>query len=60
MIYSGIDWSGDVGDPAKGSLSPLFVVVIAHVAGQDLLLLQEILAGVRGSCPYSAVDWVAG
>ena len=49
MIYSGIDWSGDVGDPAKSSLSPLFVTVIAHIDGQDLPLLAQTLDGVRAA-----------
>jgi hypothetical protein len=49
MIYSGIDWSGDPGDPAKSALSPRFVAAIAHIDGEHLHLLEESLINVRAA-----------
>jgi len=54
VIYSGIDWSGDAGDPRKSGLSPLLVTAIAHIDGNQLPLLHEVLDRVRADRGLSA------
>jgi hypothetical protein len=47
-IVSGLDWSGDGGDPRKtpGS-SPLFVTVVVHIVETDWHLLETVFEDVR-------------
>lgn len=49
MIYSGLDWSGDPGDPAKSERSPFLVIVIVHLDGDHLGMLDAALARARRS-----------
>jgi hypothetical protein len=47
VIYSGLDWSGDIGDPARTDLFPWLPFAIVHVDGTDLRGLAEALNRVR-------------
>jgi hypothetical protein len=48
VIYTGVDWSGDPGDPARRpGISPLFVFACVSIAGEDLPFLSARLAHVR-------------
>ena len=46
-IVTGLDWSGDAGDPAKSPGQSLLVFAAVHVRDSDVGLVQTNLAGVR-------------
>lgn len=47
MIYSGIDWSGDPGDPDKTGMSPELTIAMAQIDGGELEVLTAALADIR-------------
>lgn len=50
---SGIDWSGDPGDPAKPGASPLLVIAIASTTAEQLPVLAANLASIRSALRWS-------
>jgi len=47
-VVSGLDWSGDAGDPKKTpGLSPLLVTAVVHLDVENWELLEAALAGAR-------------
>jgi hypothetical protein len=47
VFRSGLDWSGDPGDPAKAGSSRDLAIAIVHVQESDLDRLERSLASVR-------------
>lgn len=47
-VVSGLDWSGDAGDPKKTpGVSPLLITAVVHIDIENWELLEEALAKVR-------------
>jgi hypothetical protein len=50
VFYSGLDWSGNPGDPRKPGMSDQLVIGLAQIDGAELPRLSQVLAAIRDDC----------